>query len=47
MKANDINKDFSKIMDYAHFWNWRPDWSVVSNIYATFPESYSVLTPFA
>ena len=39
--------DFETIMDYAHFWNWAPDWLVVKDIYCKVPESYSVLTPFA
>lgn len=39
--------DFDLILDYAHMWNWAPDWDVVKNIYKKFPESYSVLTPFA
>jgi hypothetical protein len=43
----NIKKDFDKIMDYAHMWNWVPDWDVVVKIYDQFPESYSVLTPFA
>ena len=41
--ANDLNE----ILDYAHFWNWAPDWLVVQEIYNKVPESYSVLTPFA
>ena len=47
MKTNDTNKDLSEIIRHAHFWNWCPDWGVVSDVYTTFPESYSVLTPFA
>lgn len=43
----DIIKDFQEISDYAHYWNWAPDWLVVKNIYEKIPESYSVLTPFA
>ena len=39
--------DFETILDYAHFWNWAPDWNVVKDIYLRIPESYSVLTPFA
>ena len=39
--------DFETILDYAHFWNWAPDWNVVKDIYSRIPESYSVLTPFA
>jgi hypothetical protein len=42
-----INDDFREIMDYAHFWNWLPDWGVVQEVYQTFPNSYSILTPFA
>lgn len=39
--------DFDEICDYAHMWNWAPDWYMVKQIYTTFPDSYSVLTPFA
>lgn len=39
--------DIDVILDYAHFWNWAPDWNVVKDIYSRIPESYSVLTPFA
>lgn len=39
--------DFELILNYAHFWNWAPDWNVVKDIYSRIPESYSVLTPFA
>ena len=39
--------DFETILDYAHMWNWAPDWNVVKDIYLRIPESYSVLTPFA
>jgi len=42
-----INDDFREIMDYAHFWNWLPDWGVVQEVYQSFPNSYSILTPFA
>lgn len=42
-----IDKDFETIIDFAHFWNWAPDWHVVKDIYKCIPESYSVLTPFA
>jgi hypothetical protein len=44
---SSIEKDFEEILDYAHMWNWVPDWVVVQNVYHHFPESYSVLTPFA
>lgn len=43
----NINEDFKDIIKVAHFWNWLPDWEVVKNIYNEFPESYSILTPFA
>lgn len=42
-----VNDDFEEIMNYAHFWNWLPDWDVVREVYRTVPESFSVLTPFA
>ena len=42
-----LDADFREILDYAHMWNWAPDWVVVQEIYCTIPESYSVLTPFA
>ena len=42
-----INEDFKVIMEYAHFWNWLPDWDIVQEIYDKIPNSYSVLTPFA
>lgn len=42
-----INDDFREIMDYAYFWNWLPDWGVVQEVYQSFPNSYSLLTPFA
>lgn len=42
-----INEDFSKIMERAHYWNWLPDWDITQQIYRRFPDSYSVLTPFA
>lgn len=42
-----IIDDFKEIERYAHMWNWLPDWDMVVDIYRTFPDSYSVLTPFA
>lgn len=42
-----IFDDFDEIMDYAHMWNWAPDWQVAKETYTQIPESYSVLTPFA
>ena len=42
-----IFEDFEEIMDYAHFWNWVPDWNVAKEVYGKVPESYSILTPFA
>lgn len=43
----DINNDFKEILNYAHNWNWVPDWKIVKEIYEKIPDSYSVLTPFA
>lgn len=34
-------------MKYAHWLNWLPDWEIVRKIYNEYPESYSVLLPFA
>ena len=42
-----MNKDFQEILDYAHYWNWVPEWKFVKEIYQMIPDSYSVLTPFA
>ena len=42
-----LQEDFNQIIDYAHFWNWAPDWGEVQRIYEKFPDSFSVLTPFA
>lgn len=39
--------DFDEICEYAHMWNWAPDWHMVKQIYSAFPDSYSILTPFA
>ncbi len=43
----DLSEAFDEIMLYAHFWNWVPDWRVAQEIYEVFPNSYSVLSPFA
>ncbi len=43
----NISDDFAEIMNYTHSWNWLPDWTIVKEVYQTFPDSYSVLTPFA
>ena len=42
-----IINDFDTIYDYTHMWNWGPDWIIVKDIYIAFPDSYSILTPFA
>lgn len=42
-----ISGSLKQISNYSHFRNWSPDWEVVKEVYDTFPESYSVLTPFA
>ena len=42
-----LQEEINLIIDYAHFWNWAPDWGEVQRIYEKFPDSFSVLTPFA
>ena len=42
-----VLENLDTIYDYAHMWNWGPDWIIVKEIYIKFPDSYSVLTPFA
>lgn len=42
-----VFEDFDEIMEYAHFWNWVPDWNVAKEVYRKVPDSYSILTPFA
>ena len=29
----NIKNDFQEILDYAHYWNWAPDWLIVKEIY--------------
>lgn len=41
LKALDI------IRDYSHWRFWAPDWILAKDIYESFPNSYSILTPFA
>ncbi len=41
-----ISDDFETIINYAHFFNWAPDWIVAKDIYENIPKSYSVLMPF-
>jgi hypothetical protein len=43
----NISESFEEILQYSHFWNWAPDWQVAKEIYEAFPNSYSVLSPFA
>jgi|SRR6186997_52562 len=40
-------KSFDEIILHSHMWNWGPDWQVVEEVYEAFPNSFSVLTPFA
>ena len=42
-----FENDIQIILDNTHPWNWCPDLMVLKKIYNTFPESFSVLTPFA
>ncbi len=44
---NSISESFDEIILHSHFWNWSPDWHVVQEVYETFPNSNSILTPFA
>ncbi len=41
----NISDDFAAISNYAHYWNWLPDWGIGQEVYKAFPNSYSVLTP--
>ena len=43
----ELNEAFDEIYNHTHMWNWGPDWEVLRNVYLGFPNSYSVLTPFA
>ena len=43
----DISEAFEEIMQHAHYFNWVPDLQVTKEIYEAFPNSFSVLTPFA
>lgn len=43
----NLENKFKEIMKYAHWLNWLPDWEIVRKIYNEYPESYSVLLPFA
>ncbi|WP_417609558.1 hypothetical protein [Owenweeksia hongkongensis] len=43
----NISESFEEIFSYSHFWNWSPDWVVAQKVYEAFPESCSVLSPFA
>ena len=46
-KVMSIEECFEEIMLYCHWRNWLPDWIIVQKIYQSFPDSYSILTPFA
>ena len=43
----ELSNAFDEIYKYTHVWKWGPDWDICKRIYDTFPDSYSVLTPFA
>ncbi len=43
----NITDSFDEILLHSHYWNWTPDWGVVIDIYEAFPNSFSVLSPFA
>lgn len=42
-----ILKAFDIIRDKSHFRFWAPDWILAKEIYESFPNSHSILTPFA
>lgn len=42
-----MDEVFDEIYNHTHMWNWGPDWEIVKSVYLAFPNSYSVLTPFA
>ena len=42
-----LDEAFDEIYNYTHMRNWGPDWEVLRKVYIAFPNSYSVLTPFA
>lgn len=43
----NLSDAFDEIYNHSHMWNWAPDWEVLRKVYEAFPNSYSVLTPFA
>jgi len=43
----NLSKAFDEIYNHTHMWNWSTDWEICRRIYGSFPNSYSVLTPFA
>jgi len=43
----ELDEAFDEIYNHTHMWNWGPDWEVLRRVYLAFPDSYSVLTPFA
>ena len=43
----ELNEAFDEIYNHTHMWNWGPDWEGLRQVYLAFPNSYSVLTPFA
>lgn len=42
-----LDEDFDEIVNYTHWRNWYADWDILRNIYKAYPDSYSVLIPFA
>jgi hypothetical protein len=45
--GKSISESFDEIILHSHMWSWGPDWLVVQDVYEAFPNSFSVLTPFA
>ena len=38
-----LQEDFNQIIDYAHFWNWAPDWGEVQRILELQPPTMDFL----
>lgn len=43
----ELDEAFNEIYNFAHMRNWGPDRDILRRVYQVYPDSYSVLTPFA
>ena len=43
----NLTDAFDEIYNHTHMCNWGPDWEIFRKVYEAFPDSYSVLVPFA